>query len=470
MQLHELWPVVHAAGWAAIGSLLCIAGQKVVGRLGRKRIHTAASSSQTDSSRKLSLDEAIVRGLPELRKSFLNDLLQGKNFDQRDVQEKLDFYGMDFKSKSFCVLVVKVDRFDQFVRSLDVKSRILHRFEIQRICEERFQGEYELIPLDVASNRLVFVVTCPVKEEYTKDRERLFELGSEINAAVAKQYAYTTSIGIGMHYNDVLSMSHSYEEALEVLWYKNLAGDSAVLLIESMERGQRAVLQKYVEKSKQLAAILKLGDPQELLVFWEEMKRQIGEDSLFTESLQRHLYNRMITDAIQAMWEVNGEAPDEAEHRHIYAAVAAASSIDKIEQVVLAFFRKLCDFTGSIRHKSGYGYVQLALSFIERSYKQDISLTDIAGELHLNASYLSRLFKEHTGSSVVDYVNRYRIGKSRELLLENSHTSIADIAVSIGYHNEQSFRRYFKKFEGMTPGEYRIACTAPNHPSAASLT
>ena len=56
--------------------------------------------------------------------------------------------------------------------------------------------------------------------------------------------------------------------------------------------------------------------------------------------------------------------------------------------------------------------------------------------------------------SIVDYINSMRIREARELL-KKRELSVKNIAVSLGYNNDQSFERYFKKIVGMTPGEFR---------------
>ncbi|UZQ86925.1 helix-turn-helix transcriptional regulator [Thermoclostridium stercorarium] len=56
--------------------------------------------------------------------------------------------------------------------------------------------------------------------------------------------------------------------------------------------------------------------------------------------------------------------------------------------------------------------------------------------------------------SITDYLNTYRIEKAKNML-KNSNLNLEKIALSVGYNNIQSFKRYFKKYEGITPSEYR---------------
>lgn len=108
------------------------------------------------------------------------------------------------------------------------------------------------------------------------------------------------------------------------------------------------------------------------------------------------------------------------------------------------------------RHSSYSGsiYVRKALSFINQSCDSDITVDEISEYVGISLSYLQRLFKEHTGQSLIDKINELRIAKAK-LLLENSCLPIIDIAVTVGFHNRQHFTLVFTKLIGCSPSLYR---------------
>ena len=93
--------------------------------------------------------------------------------------------------------------------------------------------------------------------------------------------------------------------------------------------------------------------------------------------------------------------------------------------------------------------------FILENYMRHISLEEIAKQKPVSTSYLSRVFKNETGSSVLDYLTSVRMRHACEMLIE-SKTSIADIALSIGYDDYTYFCKVFKKECGCTPLKYRM--------------
>lgn len=98
--------------------------------------------------------------------------------------------------------------------------------------------------------------------------------------------------------------------------------------------------------------------------------------------------------------------------------------------------------------------VKKALQYIENNYGIQIGLPDIANEVGLNASYLSRLFKKEVGEPITEYLTRYRIEKAKELLKDNT-MRLREIAEMVGFNDVSYFSNTFKKVAGMSPTEYR---------------
>ena len=94
--------------------------------------------------------------------------------------------------------------------------------------------------------------------------------------------------------------------------------------------------------------------------------------------------------------------------------------------------------------------------YIEENYGKDISLLDIARFAGMTTSYLCRLFKKETNTTVNACLTRIRIEKSKELL--ETDESIADVAKKCGFSDQSYFTKVFRQTEGMTPLKYRKNC------------
>lgn len=99
-------------------------------------------------------------------------------------------------------------------------------------------------------------------------------------------------------------------------------------------------------------------------------------------------------------------------------------------------------------------YVNEGIKFIHKHYKQTITLNDLCQYLSINKSYFCSIFKAETGLTFSHFLNRVRIEKSKQYLID-SNESILSIALSVGFNNHTYYSMIFKKITGMTPLEFR---------------
>lgn len=97
--------------------------------------------------------------------------------------------------------------------------------------------------------------------------------------------------------------------------------------------------------------------------------------------------------------------------------------------------------------------------YIKENYMKKITLNDIANHVYLSKAYLSKIFKEETGITLVNYINELRIKKSKTLLKDHS-LSLADIAALTGFDDQSYFSKVFKSITGISPGKYREKAAA----------
>ena len=100
--------------------------------------------------------------------------------------------------------------------------------------------------------------------------------------------------------------------------------------------------------------------------------------------------------------------------------------------------------------------IAAAKQYVEEHLEQNITLSEMAGQLFLSPAYFSRLFKARTGSTFSAWVAQRRISQGMRYL-EETDMSIADISSRVGYQEANSFTRLFKQAVGQSPTEYRKA-------------
>lgn len=129
-------------------------------------------------------------------------------------------------------------------------------------------------------------------------------------------------------------------------------------------------------------------------------------------------------------------------------------SVAELEQQILNTYAKILDMIKEQHTGGPYSrHVSKAVQYVADHYASEISLDTTASALNLNASYLSRLFKEETQMTFTEYLNRVRI-KTGCMLMESGPYSLKEISGQIGFSNYTYFFKVFKAITGMTPQAY----------------
>jgi len=122
------------------------------------------------------------------------------------------------------------------------------------------------------------------------------------------------------------------------------------------------------------------------------------------------------------------------------------------EQMMTQYIDLICQESNTTASQK---VIRKANEYIEENFSRDISLNEIAEYVHLSSSYFSRLYKQVTKGNLVDFINSVRIKHAKELLVTSDH-DIDYIAFAVGFNTHNYFTTVFRRFEAMTPSEYRM--------------
>lgn len=124
------------------------------------------------------------------------------------------------------------------------------------------------------------------------------------------------------------------------------------------------------------------------------------------------------------------------------------------------------DFHPKLKH--GDSAIVRAQEWLAGQRERVISVAELAAHACMEPRTFLRRFTRATGMKPLEYQQRLRISRARELL-EFSRSGIGDIAATIGYEDVDSFRRQFRRFTGLTPSDYRRRFAPRAHESDLPL-
>ena len=136
-----------------------------------------------------------------------------------------------------------------------------------------------------------------------------------------------------------------------------------------------------------------------------------------------------------------------------------AALLDK-EDEADAFFGGLTDrlslYFDALADREGVSLLSYRIrQYVETHFREPgLSINQMAADLHFTPAYLCQIFKNETGITINTYINMFRVGKAKDLLLREN-AKLYEISSCVGYNDPNYFSRLFKKQVGITPSEYR---------------
>ena len=135
-------------------------------------------------------------------------------------------------------------------------------------------------------------------------------------------------------------------------------------------------------------------------------------------------------------------------------AIPKLQSVDALcywlSGVVNRYMESLFEFSEA-RHAN---LIHRCIQYIGTHYSGKITLEETAKMVYLSPPYLSRIFKEETGSTFQEYVSAVRIEKAKQLILQGE-LRLSDIALMVGYEDQSYFTRVFRRVVGCSPSQFR---------------
>lgn len=138
----------------------------------------------------------------------------------------------------------------------------------------------------------------------------------------------------------------------------------------------------------------------------------------------------------------------------LFNKLTVIESIPWIELTVRQFAGELTEAIGRLQEDPHNPAVRQLQALIAREYAKPLTIEYLADHVFMSPNYLSTIFKEHTGKTVLAYVTQVRMERAADLLREGS-LKIHEISAKVGYENASHFCSVFQKKNGITPNQYR---------------
>ncbi|HEX2925021.1 MAG TPA: response regulator transcription factor [Ruminiclostridium sp.] len=162
----------------------------------------------------------------------------------------------------------------------------------------------------------------------------------------------------------------------------------------------------------------------------------------------------MISHINETVNEFNrGGKKEEWNYRNLISGLSSLQTIAQLKKYIQDAAFTAISLVSPV-HVRMSPVIRQALNYVNTHYHEEIGLKALGQMLKINPVYLGQLFQKETGELFTDYVNRLKMKKAREMLL-NSNMKVAEVSQRVGFCNANYFCTQFKKYIGFSPSELR---------------
>lgn len=394
-----------------------------------------------------------------LKQTSLQKILLGNaEYTEIKAREFMESNTLSFDFfKSFLLVLIRIDKYDDFCRRYNSKDRSLLKFGILNIVSETFSHIGKNEAVDMNDDRMVLLLNLEPQEhtDRAKLTEILNKLWKDLETAVANYINISVTLSVSSTGEGYFDIAELYKKTEQVSMYRMFYGYGSILHELDIEprMDKEYILSRKDEK--------RLNDAL-LSGSFEAARGTIREIILEASVYSYKSFNYTIIKLAMLISDTGDKIAQNYEvnlMQNFNEFIGELNHIELLEEIFTKFDNYIDEIEEMITSRKNNKYDEIvkmvAYTIHARYMEQDLSINSLAEAVNLSPGYLGKLFKRSMSISIVDYINNVRVNKAKDLLANTSYT-VNEIVEKVGFTNSNYFFPLFKKVCGITPREYRI--------------
>lgn len=391
----------------------------------------------------------VRESLPLYRQEFFNLLLHHQT-DREELKEKWDALYIDMEMKNFIVLAIRLDQIEEKPALASMQEVELNYFALLNIIEETILQFTKGIVFRESHNR--FICICNESEL------GMSWIAEQCRENIENHTKFTISIGVSLPALHIEQLPDAYRQAMDALSYHFYSGGNAVFSYKEIKNHQQPAAQTEMQlatSEQELYFALRSGDSPKTIDMLKQTLQEISDSNkLLDPQYAAHVYFQLAYGAVRLLleWNLFDEVKPLEQKLEEWRKREPISRGD-LDNMVESIFRESCHIIQQQRVSEAELIIKKSMDYIQEHYADDLSINQLAAQVHVSRSYYTSLFKKISGMTVNQYITNVRIEKAKALLLD--YTQVQDVAIKVGYIDRRYFSEVFKKHTGYTPSEFR---------------
>lgn len=388
-----------------------------------------------------------------MRQEFFKKLIGGLINDQETINCLIRELNIKLNEKRLVCLVAKINNLDS-LNKFAKKDMQLFEFSVINIVEEIVNDFFTGYAFTNYRGEAVVIYSIPenVKEEEYLTRAE--EMASTLTTMLKQYFDITVSIAVCNPHSGLLEISTAYLECSEVMEYIFYSQSGKPLFYKDIKNIK-------VDKNRDFDLFNSYHDLEIYLETLDKAGIEMFFEDIITNINQRNISRGQAYDLCFQLIIIikNKFKKDQREELFdsqdaFYSCIHNLSNITDIKEWLKKLQINLISTVTKYSQNENIFLIAQARRYLQQHFKEEITLSELAGKLNISTGYLSTLFKDEVGIGFSEYITQLKIDEAKKLLA-NSNKQIKEISDLTGYNNPYYFSRVFKKITGQTPSEFR---------------
>ncbi|MET3544724.1 AraC-like DNA-binding protein [Paenibacillus favisporus] len=398
-----------------------------------------------------------------IRAHLIRRLLKGSIEREALLHESLAAHHIEFSSDRFVVILMSVDGFGKFEQYgqnglADQKEQMLH-FILTNVLVDAAADDAAIYTTEM-NDVLACIVNFHKSDSEERERLTLHRISAQVREFMQEQMQVELTIAVGEVYSDIYGIAQSYHEALDALEYRIVLGSGQFIRYRDTQLNQAPPHHYYFPLSveQQLIYVVKSGNYAKAEALIEDIFQKNFTGHPVSVPLAKCLMYNMASTMLNTVDEVSvtGKRSLEA-HLLDVEPLLSCEHVPQMKEQLKDKLSQVCSWIQAEKRDHHRYLIEDVQRYIENHlHDPNLNISMIGDVFRMTPSYISRLYKDHTGEALLDTINRSRLAEAKSLLTQNKLT-VNEVAGRVGYADVSTFVRTFKKFEGITPGAFQKA-------------
>lgn len=397
------------------------------------------------------LESKINDNLSEISEKLLKEAVGGLISDEASLFSRSRGLGLQLENY-FAVYMEVMEMFGPHA-NVGAPTNDPHRFlsSIRQFLALAF-GERPSYIMTMEKNTLLAIVSMGGGNA-SASTQALLTISNEILAMAENFRQYHVNIGISLKHRDVLTLRAAYLEAREALQGSFYNDNYVAVYMPHMNQTltpgapPHHAAEQIAEHLQQGQSDLAIQQLDQLLESYKSIKEPIENVKAACLLIGSYCF-RLLSGSQPFAPEI-----DEGQTA-VYKQIQESKSIQLLTDILKRLIRSCSRAMAQSDQQPNYIVIECQ-KYIREHYNENLNLQIIADHIHINSSYLSRLYKKVTGESIIDVINKYRIEMAKKLL-RNPASKVFEVAEAVGIETPAYFTHVFSKYTGMSPKEYKL--------------